>query len=83
MAFLKREVKTRKLIFRVEFELNNSLLEEQEAIDAVQRELDFNHGKVVSDLIVFLLRTTSSSTWQFGSVELLKVNEEKEKKSDL
>lgn len=78
MDFLKREVKTRKLIFRIEFELNDSLLEEQEAVERVQKELNSSHGKAVSELVVFLLRTTRSSTWELGSVELFKREKEEE-----
>lgn len=76
--FLKiRPAKTKKLILKLELELINSKLTEEEATDQVEKMI--RNGREFSELIVALLRTTSSSMWGIKTAEITaEKTEEKE-----
>lgn len=77
MTFTKREVKSEKLILRLDIELNQSTLTPEEASDAIQNAINMYNFKGFSSFIVDLLRITRSSTYELKELSL-----NKEKPSD-
>lgn len=72
----KREVKTPRMILKLEIELNESTLTDQEAADRLSFLINSYHAKEFSELIVFLLRETKSSTWELKALEINQVPQE-------
>ena len=72
--FKTKEVKSEKLILTLQIELNRSSLTEDEAAERISMLLERRETKVFSELIVFLLRETQSSTWE---LKTCKIEEEK------
>jgi hypothetical protein len=67
----ERQVKSPKLTLKLEIELNDSLLEAQEAADRIQYLIDSSQSKEFSNLIVMLIRETKSSTWELSKFEIV------------
>lgn len=62
--FKKREVKSPKLILKLEIELTNSTLTAEDAARRIQYLIDSSNNKDMSNFIIFLLRETNSSMWE-------------------
>lgn len=69
-AFVKREVKSPKLLMKFEVEFNNSTLTAQEAVDRISSRIHGPHCREFSEFIVFLLRETKSSTFEIKKLEI-------------
>jgi hypothetical protein len=62
--FIRKEIKSEKLILHLEVELNHSLLTAQEAVDRLQFSINSYKMKSFSEFVVDLLRETKSSTYE-------------------
>lgn len=65
----EQQVKSSKLIFKMEIELNESLLTDQEAADRLAYASNRAHD--FSAFILFLLRETRSSTYELKKLEII------------
>ncbi len=72
MAFnlTPKEVKSPKLTVKFEFELNDSTFTPEEATERIQYLINSYSAPQFSELVVFLLRATRSSTWELKSLEI-------------
>ncbi len=70
MMFIKKEIKSPKLILTLEVELNNSSLTPQEAADRLSYLIQHNRNNKVCEFLVELLRETRSSTFEVKKLEI-------------
>lgn len=72
MEFIKREIKSPKLTFKLEVELNNSSLTPEEATDRLDYLINRSYNaKAVSEFVLFLIRETKSSTYEIKNLEII------------
>lgn len=65
-----REVVSPTLILKLEIELNNSALTENEAADRLSSVLHNSYNNEFANFIVMLIRETRSSTWGLKTLEI-------------
>ena len=81
MNFKPKEIKTPKLVLKLEIELIDSTYTEEEAFNRLQYLLNSSNFKEFSAFIVALLRETRSSMWDNPNLELHAYKEKDETKS--
>ncbi len=62
---------TEKMVLTLQIELFNSHYTPDEAAEKLQYVLDSSRSTEFSELIVMLLRTTRSSMWELGKLEIV------------
>lgn len=73
MVFTKKEVKTPKMILKLEIELNHSTKTPDEVAQRVQYAMNSYNCKSFSDFVIFLLRESQSSTYDLKSLTIEEV----------
>ena len=74
MAFNFQKIQepiTKSMVLKLEIELIDSHYTPDEAAEKIQYLINSSNAKEFSELIVFLLRTTRSSMWEFKSLEIV------------
>ena len=66
-----REVKSKKLILKLEVELSNSLLTAEEAADRLNAMIKMCRFREFDNLVVALLRETKSNMWDMKNLEIV------------
>ncbi len=68
--FTKREVKSEKLLLKIELELIDSLYTADESASRLQYLIDSYQSKEFSSFIMFLMRETQSNSWEMKKLEI-------------